>query len=348
MSEANAGHATGYGDDPWTARACDLIREWLETDCAVFFVFNGTAANSISLASICRPYHAVLCHASAHAQLDECAAPEFFSGGAKILPIQGEHGKLPPAAVDTVIRDHFPLHASKPAALSLTQSTECGTVYTPAEIAALCEVAHGHGLRTHLDGARIANAVASLDVAPKSITWQAGIDVLSLGGTKNGGLASEAIVVFQPDLAVELDYRIKQAGQLASKMRFPAAGWIGLLGTGAWLRNALHANTMAQKLAQGIHPLPGVRLLHPTQANGVFVELPSHAIAKLHALGWHFYVFEGETGCRLMCSWDTQPADIDAFVTDLRSIVAPNQATPKGRPGTKPGGRRLTRRGRRR
>ncbi len=326
LAEANAGHVAGYGEDPWTARACDLIREWFETDCAVFFVFNGTAANALALASICRPFHAVLCHASAHVDLDECGAPEFFSGGAKLIPIAGSHGKLTPRAVDARIRDHFPLHASKPAALSLTQSTECGTVYTPRETEELSEIARSHGLRTHLDGARFANAVAALDVAPKTLTWQAGIDVLSLGGTKNGGLASEALVVFQPDLATELDYRIKQSGQLASKMRFAAAAWIGLLGTGAWLRNARHANATASRLARALRRFPGIKFLHQPQANGVFVDLPARAIGPLRQLGWHFYVFEGETGCRLMCSWDTQAGDVDAFVEDFGAILGSSGA----------------------
>ncbi len=347
LAEANPGHCPGYGDDPWTARACDLIREWFETDCAVFLVFNGTAANALCLASACRPCHAVLCHESAHIQHDECAAPEFFTGGAKLLPLPGPHGRLTPDSVEAAVLSHFPLHASKPTALSLTQATECGTVYSAAETAALAEVAHRHNLRVHLDGARLANAVASLDAAPKSLTWQAGVDILSLGATKNGGLVTEAIVVFQPDLAADLDYRIKQTGQLASKMRFSAAAWIGLLGTGAWLRNALHANTMAARLRRAIDGLPGVSFLHPTQANGVFLDLPAPAIPHLHKLGWHFYVFEGATGCRLMCSWDTQPEDVDRFAADLRALLtpAPKPDTPTN-PTPKPPGkpRRLTRR----
>ena len=348
LAEANTGHCSGYGDDPWTARACDLIREWFETECAVFLVFNGTAANALALSAVCRPYHAALAHASAHVEHDECNAPAFFSGGAKIIPLPGHHGRLAPETVDAAIRDHFPLHASKPAALSLTQATECGTVYTAAETAALAEVAHGHGLRVHLDGARFAHAVAFLDVAPKTLTWQAGVDLISFGGTKNGGLACEAIVVFQPDLALELDYRIKQAGQLASKMRFSAAAWIGLLGTGTWLRNALHANAMAQRLRRALDGLPGVRFLHPTQANGVFVDLPASAIPILHRLGWHFYVFEGDTGCRLMCSWDTQPDDVDRFSADLRACLTPPASVPTAKTARNPVGRRLTGRGRRR
>ncbi|MBL9135340.1 MAG: low specificity L-threonine aldolase [Verrucomicrobiales bacterium] len=318
---ANSGHITGYGDDPWTTQACRLIRDLLETDAQVFFVFNGTAANALSLSAACRPYHAVLCHEFAHIQHDECGAPEFFSGGAKLLPLPGDHGKLRPEVIAKTATSHFPLHSSKPAALSLTQATECGTVYTPAELSELSETAHAHGLRVHLDGARLANAVASLGVPPKDITWRAGIDILSLGATKNGGLFGEAIVVFDRELGRELDYRIKQSGQLASKMRFLAAPWIGLLADGAWLRYATHANTMARRLSERLSRLPGTRLLHPTEANGVFVELPGPAIRALHARGWHFYVFEGETGCRLMCSWDTTEDDLNAFVADLQSLL---------------------------
>jgi threonine aldolase len=265
--EANSGHVSGYGDDPWTDRACDLIRALFETDCEVFFVFNGTAANAIALSTLCRPYHAVLCHAHAHIQQDECGAPEFFSGGAKLLPLTGDHGRLSPTTVEQAILSHFPLHASKPGALSLTQTTESGTVYPPDALAALAEAAHRHHLGVHLDGARFANAVASTGASPADLSWKAGIDILSLGGTKNGGLAAEAIVVFNPDLARELDYRIKQGAQLASKMRFQAASWTGLLGSGAWLRNATHANTMATQLATALQPLPGTRLLHPCEAS---------------------------------------------------------------------------------
>ncbi|MCC6233452.1 MAG: low specificity L-threonine aldolase [Verrucomicrobiales bacterium] len=320
LQEVNSGHLAGYGDDPWTARACDLIREFFETPCEVFFVFNGTAANALALATLCRPYHAVLCHEHAHIRHDECGAPAFFGGGTSLHTIAGEHGKLRPREIDAAVRDHFPLHSSKPGALSLTQTTECGTVYRPREIQALSAVAHRHGLRVHLDGARFANAVASLGVAPADLSWRAGVDILSLGLTKNGGLHAEAIVVFDRELARDVDYRIKQAGQLASKMRFLAASWIGLLGTGAWLTHARHANTMARKLATALQPLKGARLLHPTQANGVFIDLPPRVIQGLHRRGWHFYVFEGETGCRLMCSWDTTESDIEALVADARTL----------------------------
>ena len=322
MAEANTGHITGYGDDPWTVRACDQIRELFETDCGVFLVFNGTAANALSLATLCRSHQAVLCHEFSHIHRDECGAPEFFTGGAKLIPLPGAHARLAPETVRDVVGAHFPLHSSKPAALSLTQSTECGTVYPTGELARLAETAHELGLRVHLDGARFANAVASLGVAPADLSWRGGGDILSFGVTKNGGLNTEAVVVFDPELAKELDYRIKQGGQLASKMRFAAAAWAGLLGTGAWLRHAQHANAMAQRLASALAPLPGIRLLHPCEGNGVFVDLPAPAIHALHATGWHFYVFEGATGCRLMCSWDTTTEDVDTFVADLTRALA--------------------------
>lgn len=321
LAEVNTGHIAGYGDDPWTARACALLREFFETECEVFFVFNGTAANALSLAAACRSYHAVLCHESSHIAHDECNAPGFFGGGVALHRLPGEHGRLRPSTVAAAVGAHFPLHSSKPGALSLTQVTECGTVYTVRELQALGRRAHDLGLRVHLDGARFSNAVASLQASPADLTWRAGVDVLSLGLTKNGGLDAEAIVVFAPDLARELDYRIKQAGQLASKMRFHAASWIGLLGSGAWLRHAQHANRMATRLSRGLARLRGSRLLHPTQANGVFVDLPAATIRGLHRLGWHFYIFEGETGCRLMCSWDTTAEDVDHFIEDTARLL---------------------------
>lgn len=321
LAEANRDHAPGYGEDRWTREATDLIRDLFETACEVFFVFNGTAANALSLASLCRSHHGILCHETAHVEADECGAPEFFSGGSKLMLLQGEHGKVSPPAVEDAIQRRRDLHYPRPRALSLTQATEMGTVYSPAELRALGAAAHAHGLLVHLDGARFANAVASLGCTPRELTWEAGVDVMSLGGTKNGLAIGEAVVFFKPELAQEFDYRCKQAGQLASKMRFIAAPWVGLLRDGAWLRHATHANRMAALLESALLGVPGVKLLFPRQANAVFADLPEPVSQGLRDRGWKFYTFVGKTGCRLMCAWDTTPEDVRRFGEDLRALA---------------------------
>jgi threonine aldolase len=321
LAEANHGHAVSYGDDPWTARAADLIREVFETRCEVFFVFNGTAANSLALASLCQSYHSVLCHELAHVETDECGAPEFFSNGTKVLLVPGANGKMDPAGIERMVTRRSDIHYPKPRVVSVTQATEVGTVYTPDELKAIWAKTKSLGLRLHMDGARFANAVASLGCAPKEITWQAGVDVLCFGGTKNGTHVGDAVVFFNRDLAHEFDYRCKQAGQLCSKMRFMAAPWAGLLKDGAWLRHAAHANRMAACLEAKLRPLPQVKLLFPRQANAVFAELPSPVIAGLRERGWKFYTFIGAGGCRLMCAWDTTEQDVEAFVADLTALL---------------------------
>ena len=321
MEEANANHERSYGDDQWTEQAANLLRDVFETDCEVFFTFNGTAANSLSLASLCQSYHSILCSELAHVETDECGAPEFFSNGTKVLLVPATNGKLDPAGVERMVKKRTDIHFPKPRAVSLTQATEVGTVYTPDEIKAVWSKAKSFGLRMHMDGARFANAVASLGCAPKEITWQAGVDVLCFGGTKNGMAVGECVVFFNRELAREFDYRCKQAGQLASKMRFLSAPWVGMLKDGVWLRHAAHANTMAAQLEAELQKLPGVKLLFPRQANGVFAELPRTAIEGLWAKGWMFYTFIGAGGCRFMCSWDTQPEDVAALVADLRALL---------------------------
>ncbi len=321
MEQANVGHERSYGDDQWTEQAADLIRDVFETDCQVFFVFNGTAANSLSLASLCQSYHSILCSDVAHVETDECGAPEFFSNGTKVLLVPGEGGKLDPGGVERMVKKRTDIHYPKPRVVSLTQATEVGTVYTPDDIKAIWARAKSFGLRMHMDGARFANAVASLGVAPKEITWQAGVDVLCFGGTKNGMAVGDAVVFFNRELAHEFDYRCKQAGQLSSKMRFLSAPWVGMLKDGAWLRNAKHANTMAAYLETGLRDLAGVKFLFPRQANAVFAELPRPAIEGLWAKGWMFYTFIGQGGCRLMCSWDTRLEDVDRFTSDLKQLL---------------------------
>ncbi|MBE0597953.1 MAG: low specificity L-threonine aldolase [Desulfuromonadales bacterium] len=321
MAEVNQGFTNAYGDDPWTARACDLLREFFETDCQVFFVFNGTAANSLALAALCQSYHSVICHELAHIETDECGASEFFSNGTKILLAPGPHGKVELAAVEQIVGRRSDIHYPKPRVLSLTQATELGAVYSVAEMQAAGELARRLGLRLHVDGARFANALATLGVPPREVSWQAGVDVLTFGGTKNGMAIGEAVVFFDRQLAREFDYRCKQAGQLASKMRFLAAPWIGLLASGALLRNAAHANRCAQRLAAGMQAIAGVELAHPCQANAVFALLPPALQNGLRQRGWHFYTFIGSGQARFMCSWATTESDIDHLLADLRLVA---------------------------
>lgn len=322
LTAANLGSAPSYGDDGWTARAKKMLGEIFATECETFFVFNGTAANALALAQYCRSHHSVLCHQVSHLDTDECGAPEFFTGGGKLITVAGASGKLTPAGLAPVLTHGHGVHYPKPGALSLTQSTEWGTVYTPAEVRALCTVAKKHGLAVHMDGARFANAAAALagrGVTPADFTWRAGVDVLCLGGTKSGMNSTEAVIFFQREHAHEFEYRVKQAGQLASKMRFATAQWCGMLESGAWLRHAAHANAMAQMLAAALRPVPGVKFIAEPEANGVFVELPPATAAALEQRGWRFLRFIGEHGYRLMCSWATPPEAINRFVADLRA-----------------------------
>ncbi len=324
LTAANAGHAAGYGGDPWTAEARQALRTLFATDCEAFFVFNGTAANALALAAVCRSYEGVFCHESAHLQVDECGAVEHFTGGAKVIPLAGTGAKLTPAVVAAAINRRRDVHFPKPGALSLTQATEFGTLYTPDEIRALGGVARREGMVLHLDGARFANAAAAFapqGITPADLTWRAGVDVLSLGGTKNGMLGCEAVVFFNRDLARDFGYRVKQSGQLASKQRFASAQWVALLRDGAWLRHAAHANAMARRLADGLATLPGVRLLHPVEANGVFVGLSAALAAGLEARGWQFLKFIGDDGYRFMCGWDTAPAAVDALLADFAALA---------------------------
>lgn len=315
------GHEVSYGEDTWTAQVCDRIRDLFETECEVFFVFNGTAANALVLASLCRSYHAVICHEKAHIETDECGAPEFFSGGSKLLTAVGENGKLTPDAIEALATGRDDIHYPKPRAISLTQATEVGTVYSAEEVRAIAATAKRLNLKIHMDGARFANAVATLGCSPADITWRAGVDVLVFGGAKNGLAVGEAIVFFDKALAEDFAYRLKQAGQLASKMRFISAPWLGLLDDDVWLKNARHANAMAQRLYDRIKDLRGAAVLFEPQANGLFVELPKSVREGLWAKGWKFYTFIGEGGCRFMCAWDLELETVDRLADDMENLL---------------------------
>ncbi|PKU22635.1 threonine aldolase family protein [Telmatospirillum siberiense] len=320
MAEANHGHAVAYGDDEWTGRASDAFRSLFETDCEVFFVFNGTAANSLALSALCQSYHSVICSAAAHVETDECGAPEFFSNGSKLLAAPSPDGKLTAGAIRTLAVARQDIHYPKPRVASVTQSTETGRIYRPEELLAISETCRAHGLSLHMDGARFANACAGLGCSPADLSWRAGVDVLCFGGTKNGMAVGEAILFFNRPQAEDFDYRCKQAGQLASKMRFLSAPWVGLLETGAWLRNAAHANACARLFADRISGLPGLEFAFPVEANAVFLNLSDTAMAALRQKGWRFYTFIG--GCaRFMFAWDADPGQVDALAGDLSAIL---------------------------
>jgi len=316
MADANGGHAVAYGDDAWTSRASDAFRALFETACEVFFVFNGTAANSLALASLCQSYHSVICAESAHVETDECGAPEFFSNGSKLLIARCADGKLTPDAIRAIATNRSDIHFPKPRVVTITQPTETGQVYRLDELKAISAVCRELGLSLHMDGARFANACASLGCKPADMTWRAGVDVLCFGGTKNGMAAGEAILFFNPKLAEDFDYRCKQAGQLASKMRFLSAPWVGMLESGAWLRNAEHGNACARRLELRLNGLPEIDIMFPVEANAVFIRMPDRVASALRERGWRFYTFIGG-GARFMFAWDADPRRVNELAADI-------------------------------
>ena len=326
LRDANAGAASAYGHDDWSGAAERRLRDVFECDLAAYLVVTGTAANALALAACCPPHGAVVCHAEAHITTDECGAPEFFTGGAKLLGVRGAAGKLTPAAVaamlDTMGRGE---HEQRPSVLSLAQATELGTVYTPDEVAGLAGLARSRRLHVHMDGARFANAVVRLGTTPAAISWQAGVDVLSFGATKNGALGVEAVIVFDRALADDFLYRRKRAGQLVSKSRYLGAQMLAYLEGDRWLAMARHANRMADWLAQAIGRLGGVRLPLPVQANEVFAIVPRTLDERWRARGARYLEWPGEGPgtdvvgdderfIRLVTSFQTTEADVQALV----------------------------------
>ena len=335
MGAANGGPAASYGADPASARVTARLREIFEApEAAVYLVATGTAANALALACLCPPWAAVYCHRRAHVAEDECGAPEFFTGGAKLVPVEGEHGRMTPEALRAALDDgpHTGVHNVQRGALSLTNATEAGTVYRPGEVAALAAVAHAEGMAVHMDGARFANALASLGCTPAALSWKAGVDVLSLGGTKNGCLAVEAVVLFDPARAWELELRRKRGGHLLSKHRFLAAQMEGYLAEDLWLRLAARANARAAALGAGIAAVPGARLLHPVEANAVFAEWPRDGHRALRAAGAEYYLWPGNqslegsgeaaVAARLVASWATSEEEVADFLGVLAGAGA--------------------------
>jgi threonine aldolase len=321
LAQANADSAPSYGDDEWACRLCDGVRELFEIDCDVFLVFNGTAANALALAQLCQPFHSIICHENAHIENDECGACEFYTGGSKLIPTRGANGKIDLCEVESALLRQHELHSHKPRVISLTQATELGTVYTADEIRKISAFAKKRGMLLHMDGARFANAVAALRCAPREITWQSGVDALSFGGTKNGLAAGELVIFFKKQHGADFEYRAKQGGHLASKMRFLAAPWIALLENDVWLKNAQRANDAALRLADGLRDC-GVEIVFPVESNAVFVRLDAMVARKLRELGWDFYKFIEPDVYRLMCAWSANDEAITALLSDHGSCVS--------------------------
>ena len=318
---ANDGHAVAYGADPWTARAEQLLRAHFGEQAVSYLVFNGSAANVLCLRALCRPWESVVCAAQAHINVDEGGAPERIAG-VKLHAVPTTDAKLTPAHIEGRLQRRGDEHVVQPRVVSITQSTELGTRYSPDELHALAQFAHEHGLLVHVDGARLANAAAGLGVSLREITTDAGVDAVSFGGTKNGLLLGEAVVFLDPALAEGVRYLRKQTLQLASKGRFLAAQFIALLEGDLWRRNAEHANAMATRLADALTGVPGVRLTQPVQANALFAVLAADVTERLQR-DWPFYTWDAQTGeVRLVCSWDTTTEEVDAFAADVRRACA--------------------------
>jgi threonine aldolase len=318
---ANAGTASSYGADDITERLRTRLETLFEHELAVLPVATGTAANALALSALTPPWGAVLCHSDAHIAVDEANAPEFYTGGAKLSLLPGADGKIDAAALAKLLPGGLGVvHHAQPAVVSLTQATECGTIYRPDELAAIASVAHEHGLSVHMDGARFANALATLGVTPAEATWRAGIDALSLGATKNGALAAEVVILFDPAKRQELEFRRKRAGHLFSKMRFLSAQLEAYVTDDLWLRQARHANGMAALLARGLAQNPGCRLRYPVEANEIFIEMPEPMIAGLLAEGFQFYRWDGPC-IRLVTAWNTDEAAVDRMIARARTFA---------------------------
>lgn len=318
----SGGTAHSYGADEWTHQVERRLREIFEKpDLIVFPVATGTAANALALSCCTPPWGAIYCHPEAHIQVDEANAPEFFASGAKLVPIAGPAGKMDTKALADALAQpvYGVVHHPQPAAVSITQATECGTVYDPHDIAVIATAAHRHGLKLHMDGARFANALSFIGCSAAELSWRAGVDVLSFGATKNGALAAEAVVFFEPELAREFEFRRKRSGHLFSKMRFLSAQLAAYLTDGLWLANAHHANSMARRLVAGLTTLKGTQLLYPVDANEIFVILPPGVHDALQAAGAQYHPWPsdrpGERAFRLVTSFNTDSAEVDRFLS---------------------------------
>ena len=330
LNRANAGAMSSYGADPLMSEVVAKVRAVFEApEAAVYLVATGTVANCLSLACLVQPWQTVYCHRNAHIEEDECAAPEFYTGGSKLTLLDGAHAKIDPASLERALAGtaRAGVHNVQKGALSLTNATEAGTVYTVAEVETLCRIAKDHDIPVHMDGSRFANALIATNATPAEITWKAGVDILSFGGTKNGLLGVEAVVIFDPAKAWEFELRRKRGGHLFSKHRYLSAQMLAYFEDDLWLRNARHANAMARRLSDGIAALKGASLVHPTEANAVFAAWSREGHRRAHDAGAYYYLWPGDQSlygpgeeplaARLVCSWATTEADVDRFLDTI-------------------------------
>jgi threonine aldolase len=328
INAANVDSVSSYGGDPYTQRLTDAACSVFETEVAIYPVVTGTAANALALSQYAQGLGAVYCYEAAHIVTDECGAPEFFSGGAKLIGLPASDGKISAKQIAAAVEFALEMgvHHVKPAAISITQATEWGTVYGLAQIDQIAEVAKAEFLPLHMDGARFANALVHLNCTPAEMTWKRGIDVLSLGATKNGAMCAEAVVFFNPDMAADFERRRKRAGHLLSKMRYVSAQLLAYFEDDLWLKNAERANAAATHLAEGLRSISSARLLHPVEANEIFVSMPEKMLTALEAEGFGFYrwplcVVERDVAIRLVTSFQTRLADVDAFLAACRRLA---------------------------
>ena len=323
LVEANKGIAKSYGEDQYSEKLQQKLNEIFETEVVVYPVVSGTAANALALSALTPSYGKIFCHEMSHINTDECGAPEFFTGGAKLIPIASDNGKITASALEKMIRGAGNVHSAQPATVSITQSCEVGALYQLDEISSIAKTAHEHGLNVHMDGARFANGLVSLNASPAEMTWKSGVDVLSFGGTKNGCLAAEAVVFFKPELVQSFPFLHKRSGQLLSKMRFISAQLHAYLTDDVWLRNARHANAMAARLSKGIEAISEVELAYPVQSTELFVHIPREVINKLNAAG--YLVTEGELDetapPRFVTAWNTKESEVDDLLEAIKAAV---------------------------
>ncbi len=315
---ANSGIAGSYGDDEWSLALKNRLSEIFETEVEVFLAVTGTASNALALSALAPVFGKIYCHELSHINTDECGAPELFTGGAKLIPMRSSNGRIDAGDLAETIRGSGNVHVTQPSVVSVTMSCETGTVYQLDEIKAISKIAHDNKMSVHMDGARFANALVSLDVSPAEMTWKSGVDVLTLGGTKNGCLAAEAVIFFKPEMVGNFPFLHKRSGQLLSKMRFISSQLEAYLTDDVWLRNARHANAMAKILSEGLDSFANIKLAYPTQSNEVFVHLPRDVIDYLNSAGYDINEEELDgKAVRFVTAWNSEVKDINDLLDTL-------------------------------